>query len=69
MSLVHDVVKKICFHIEDIFWIEVSSSNGLSVVRRTTSIFHVEVACATCVSRARSAYTMFLKVQGSNPRL
>ena len=48
--------KKICFRIEHIFWIEVSSSNGLSVVRRTTSIFHVEVACAICVSCARSVY-------------
>ena len=52
----------------------VSSSNGLSVVRRTTSIFHVEVACAICIIRARYVHffvflvhTMFLWVQGSNP--
>ena len=40
--------------IEHIFRIEVSSSNGLSVIRHTTYTFHVEIAHTICILRAQS---------------
>ena len=67
-SLLHDVVKKICFGIQHIFWIEVSSSNGLPVICRTTYTFHVEVACEgsvffvrdLCMFRVPRAHNVFV---------
>ncbi len=63
MCLVHDVVKKICFRLEQIFFIDVWFLNGLSVVRRPVVTFHVEGCARSVFIRARYVYSCTIRAR------
>jgi hypothetical protein len=41
-----------------VFWIEVSSSNGLSIIRPSIYTFHMEVVHTICIFHVKSVYVL-----------